>query len=438
MAEQSQVKIGLFGLGTVGGGVVEQLQQNGTLIAERTGKQLKIAKIVTKNLAERTDLDLSGIECSEDVNFILDDPEIDIVVELIGGYTIAKTIVLEALKRGKSVVTANKALLAENCKEIFSAVYQSEGNLGFEAAVAGGIPIIRSIKEGFSGEKITEISGIINGTANYILTKMSKEGSDFHSALQQAQELGYAEADPTFDVEGNDTAHKILLLMGIAFNGIFSYDDLYVQGITGIEPIDIEVAEEFGYEIKLLGKALDRGGSYEGRVHPCLVSKENMLANVSGAFNAVEVKGNFVGPTLHYGQGAGAHPTSSAVVADIIEIARLIGAPKEAVTPALGYPVERLEEKSMLPMSEVEGPYYLRFSVVDRPGVLSQITRILGENEISIRSMIQKSRSKEPGQAVSVVMFTHTAKEANILSALSGIDQLPIVAEPTKLIRINP
>ncbi len=431
-----QLNIGLFGLGTVGQGVIEQLGENQALIKTRAGLKIQISKAVTQNPDKKRRVDLSGIAVSGDPAFILDDPSIDLVLELIGGTKEAKEIVLSALEKGKSVVTANKALLAEEAGEIFQKAYQSKGLFGFEASVAGGIPILRDLREGFSGERITAISGIINGTANYILTQMSKENKDFATALKEAQEAGYAEADPTFDIEGVDTAHKLLILMKLAFNGLFNFADLYIEGITNIEPIDIEVAQEFGFVIKLLGTARAQAGAYEGRVHPCLVEAESMLGNVNGAFNAVEVFGNFVGHTLAYGSGAGSHPTSSAVVGDIISIARQLKVAGQAVIPPLSADLNQLRPLPILPMEQVICPFYLRFTVADRVGVLAEITRILGAEGISIGSMLQKERSSSQGP-VPVIIFTHKAKEEAIRRSLKKIDHLEFIAESTKVIRLH-
>jgi len=434
---KESIKLGIFGLGTVGKGVVEQLRKNGALISQRLGKELQITKAVTANPTKDRGIDLSDIQISSDPKDILDDPEIDIVLELIGGVTDAKSIVLEALQKGKSVVTANKALLAECTEEIFNMAYQSKGLFGFEASVAGCIPVIREIKSSYSGEKIEEISGIINGTANYILTSMIEDKADFQVALKAAQDKGYAEADPAFDIEGTDTAHKLIILMDLAFNGLFDLKELYVEGITKITPLDIEIAEQFGYTIKLLGKAVNTDKGFEGRVHPTLVKTSNMLASVRGAFNAVAIKGNFMGPTLSYGAGAGAYPTASAVMGDVIEISRNLLQEAGQLVPPLASMRDQLSKKKILPMSEVTTEYYLRFSVLDEVGVMSKITTLLGENDIGIRSMLQKGEAHSPKDPIHVVIFTHKAIEKNILKALAKIDSLQFVAEPTNLIRID-
>jgi len=431
-----QIKIGIFGLGTVGGGVVEQLRENRELLKARTGTDLVILKAVVANPSKPRPFDLGPIEVSGDPNFILDDPEIDVVIELMGGVTLAKEILLRSFVSGKTVITANKALLAECAEEVFEAAYEHHALLGFEAAVAGAIPVIRVIKEGLAGDRITEVSGIINGTANYILTSMSKKGEDFQKALGKAQEKGYAEADPTFDVEGVDTAHKLLVLMCIAFGGIFDFKELYTEGITKIEPVDIEIAAGFGYVIKLLGKAKEVGGKVEGRVHPTLVPEDQMLASVDGAFNAVKLSGNFSGPIVSYGRGAGARPTASAVVADLVSLVRQRESETSPVPP-LSLMSEKLKHRKLMPMAEVLSEYYLRFSVEDKVGVLAELTRVLGSHNISIASMIQRSRSEEGGP-VFVVFFTHEALERDVVEALKTLDQLPFIAQPTRMIRVDP
>ncbi|MDT8445328.1 MAG: homoserine dehydrogenase [bacterium] len=431
-----QIKIGLFGLGTVGQSVVEQITTNQTLIQARTGCELKVVKAVVNNPAKPRQVDLSGVEISGDPAFILEDPTIDLVIELMGGCDLAKEVLLKSFAAGKPVVTANKALLAEHGAEVFGAAYQAQASLGFEAAVAGGIPVIRVLKEGLAGDQVTEVSGIINGTANYILTSMTNKGESFMAALRKAQDKGYAEADPTFDVEGIDTAHKLLILMNLSFGGLFDFKQLYTEGITGIEPVDIEIAAEFGYVIKLLGKAIDRGGRYEGRVHPTLVPEGDMLANVEGPFNAVSLQGNFSGPVVAYGRGAGGHPTASAVLADVVAIVRQLGVDGVPVPPLSMLPAQ-LEQKEIMPIGEVESEYYLRFSVEDRVGVMSEITRVLGEHDISIASMIQKTRAEEDGEAVPVVIFTHLALEMDVVNALLKIDQMPFIAQKTRLIRVD-
>lgn len=431
------INIGICGLGTVGSGVVELLDKNKEIITKRVGAELKVKRAATIAPYDNIKDLLKDAVVTDSVDDLINDPDIDVIVELIGGKTLAKDIVIKAFEKGKSVVTANKALLAECGEEVFTSAYQAEGLFGFEAAVAGGIPILRSIKEGFAGDEIQEVSGIINGTGNYILSSMTYDKKDFETALQDAKEKGYAEADPTFDIEGIDTAHKVAVLLNLSFNGLFDYNQIYVEGITGIEKIDIEIADEMGYTIKLLGKAVKKEAGFEGRVHPTLIKKDNVLASVNGAFNAVLVKGNFVGPTMSYGAGAGSHPTASAVVADIVDIGRKVSSKTGFRIAPLSYSLDNLEKKTLISMDEVETEYYLRFSVQDKAGVLAEITRYLGENNISIEAMVQKSREEDNSTPVDVVILTHRAIEKNIRKALAKIDSLPMVLNPTKIIRID-
>ncbi|MGK0289564.1 MAG: homoserine dehydrogenase [bacterium] len=432
------ISVGLFGLGNVGVGVVELLKQNQTLIQNRIGKELRITKAVVANINKDRGIDLSGIEISSDPKSIFDDPDIDIVIEVVGGVDLAETIVVKTLEQGKSVVTANKALLAEKSKSIFNAAYESSGFLGFEASVGGGIPIIRTLTDGFSGDEILEISGIINGTANYILSRMTEEGADFNDVLKDAQDKGYAEADPTFDIEGMDTAHKLIILMDIAFGGIFDYNDLVVEGITGIEPIDIKNADELGYRIKLLGKAKKTEKGIQGRVHPTMVADGTMLASVNGAFNAIHTTGNFVGSSVLHGQGAGSHPTASAIVGDVVHAALALTKDQEKHSFPLSVTKENLQEISLVSIEEIVTEYYLRFTVLDNVGVLAKISTVLSEHDISIRSVIQKTEAHAPEVPVSLVFVTHEAKEKNVRNALDEINTLSFVKEKTKLIRMDP
>lgn len=430
------LKIGLFGLGTVGSGVLELLRENQKALELRTGVKLQVIKAVVSKVGKPRSVSLDGIQLSEDPNFILDDPQIDIVLELMGGTGLAKQVVLKTMDQGKILVTANKALLAEEGAEIFRHASANKATFGFEAAVAGSIPVIRCLREGFAGDEILEISGIINGTGNYILTSMAQKGETFEQALAMAQELGFAEADPTFDVEGIDTAHKLTLLMDIAFGGLFDFRSVYTEGITQIELIDIEIAGEFGYEIKLLGKAKVVSEGIEGRVHPTLVSKQQMLASVDGAFNAVQINGNYGGPIVLYGQGAGAKPTASAVVADLVEQVRNASL-SEPTVPLLSVFGETVPDLKMLDMGDTVSPYYLRFEVEDTTGVLAKITDILGRFNISIASMTQRSRAMN-GDPVSVVFFTHEALEKNVQQAVLEISSLAVVSSPARLIRVDP
>jgi homoserine dehydrogenase len=430
------INIGLCGLGTVGTGVLKQLNENASLIRDRVGADLKITRAVTVDPYDHILSDLSGVKVSDSVNDVLEDPEIDIVVEMIGGVTIAKDLILEVFKKRKSVVTANKALLAEHSSQIFEAAYKSNCFLGFEASVGGGIPIIRSIREGFSGDRIDEISGIVNGTANYILSSMTNEGVDFQKALKEAQEKGYAEADPTYDIEGIDAAHKILLLMELAYNSLFDFKQLYIEGISKIESIDIEIAREYNYVIKLLGKTQKTEKGYEGRVHPVMVNSDSMLASVQGAFNAITVCGNFVGETMSYGAGAGSFPTASAVVGDIIQISRRLVDGDLAPVPPLSVGIEKLELKEILPIDEIETEYYLRLSVKDSQNSIAEIRDQLSKNQVHVRVFDQKAmEDKNDGELL--VIFTKKSAEKNIQTAISSINKLPDVVQPAKLIRVD-
>ena len=434
---EKPIKIALCGIGTVGKGVLELFNKNMALIRQRIGKDIQIVKALEKDPEKIKSSGLTSDQVSDSLDFVLEDPEIDIVIELIGGDTIAKEIILRALDNGKSVVTANKALLAEHSDVIFPATYAAKGFFGFEASVAGGIPVLRNLREGFTGDEISEVSGIINGTANYILSSMTENNDDFETALAEAQKLGYAEADPTFDIEGNDTAHKVCILLNLAYNGLFDFKQIHIEGITKIEPIDIEIAREMGYTIKLLGKAISSEKGYDGRVHPSLIKNNNLLASVKGPFNALLIKGNFLGPTISYGAGAGSHPTASAVVGDIIEIGRLLANDRKHQTFPLSCTNETLVKKELISINEIETEYYLRLTVQDKAGVLAKVTKIMGDNNISIRSMIQKSENNGSAESVPVVFFTHKAKERDVQRSIKQIDQLSFIEQPTRLIRID-
>ena len=431
------INIGLCGLGTVGTGVVDLLKKNYTLIKQRIGKEIKITKALVRMPEKHLNKGFAPDQISNVPEFILNDPDIDIVIELIGGDSPAKEIILTALQNGKSVVTANKALLATYADEIFPAAYRAKGHFGYEASVGGGIPVIRNLRDGFPGNEISEVSGIINGTTNYILFSMTDKEETFEAALKSAQELGYAEADPALDIEGTDTAHKIAILLSLAYNGLFDFSQIHVEGITNIEPIDIEIAGEMGFTIKLIGKAAYSKQGYEGRVHPALIRNTNLLASVAGAFNAILIRGNFLGPTISYGVGAGAYPTASAVVSDIVEIGRSLTLHRSHSNHPLSCTNATLVRKNLVPISQIRSKYYLRFAVHDQVGVLAGITKILGDNDISICSMIQRAENDESKQSVPVVIFTHEAMEKNVQNALQEIDRLPFVLQPTKIIRID-
>lgn len=431
------VKIGIFGLGVVGGSVVQILHNNRDLIRSRLGMELVITRAVVANPGKPREVPLDGITLSKDPADILDDPDIAIVVELMGGLDTACEVVLGAFDRGKAVVTANKALLAERAREIFSKAYEKGLSLGMEASVAGGIPVLRSLKEGLSGDRILEISGIVNGTCNYILTCMSEDGAPFDDVLAEAQRLGYAEADPTFDVDGIDAAHKLAILVNLAYGTIVHYPDIHVQGIRGITPMDIEFAGQLGFAVKLLAIGKFDGKEVEARVHPALVEKGHLLAAVNGVFNAVFLTGDNAGATMSYGRGAGGAPTGSAVVSDIIDIARNLKAGIRCKTPPLSVIFESLRELPIKKMEGIESEYYLRFQVVDKVGVLARITKVMGDNGISIQSVIQPLRSGRPGEPVQVILITHRAREDGVWKSLRKIAPMDFILGETQLIRIE-
>lgn len=429
------IKIGFIGFGTVASGAVKILKAQKTLIERRLGSALEIAKIADLDIERDRGIAISDGILTTDASEILKDPSIDIVVELIGGTDVAKGMVLDAIAQKKHVVTANKALIAEFGEEIFKAASENGVDIGFEASVCGGIPIIRAIKESLASEKINSIYGIVNGTCNYILTKMLEEKREFSDILKEAQALGFAEADPTLDIGGGDSAHKLAILINLAFGSPVPLKEIYTEGVEKITPIDIAFAETFGYKIKLLaiGKWVD--GEIEARVHPTMISKKALLSNVSGVFNAVYIDGETLGPTLYYGQGAGSLPTGSAVVSDIIDIARnIISGSNHRVPPASFSPAAR-KQLRIRPIEEIESLYYLRFMVQDQPGVLSKISGILGNHNISISSVIQQGRKVEG--VVPLVMMSHRAKERDLQLALSEIKHLESVSEDTLLIRVE-
>jgi len=430
-----KINVGIVGFGTVGTGTAKILIENSLLIEERVGIPIVVKKIADHDIEKEREINVDPAILTKDANEILNDPEIDIVVELIGGYGYAKEFILKAIDKGKHVVTANKALLAVHGDEIFRAAYRKGVDIGFEASVGGGIPIIRALKEGLVANRIESIYGIVNGTTNYILTKMTAEGKKFGDVLKKAQEKGYAEADPTFDVEGVDAAHKLAVLISLAYGVRIRFEDIYTEGISKITPLDIEFAREFGYRIKLLAITKDDRGKIEARVHPTMLKESAMLANVDGVFNAIYVTGDAVGSTMFYGRGAGMMPTGSAVVSDIADIARNIIKKSHQRVPPLGCSEGCIKDAKVKDISETVNHYYIRFSAMDKPGVLSKISGILGENNISISSMIQKGR--QVGGSVPIVMMTHEAKEKDVRKALDEIDRLPVVHEKTVFIRIE-
>lgn len=428
------INIGLIGFGTIGTGVVRILQENGPVISERLGASLRLKRIADRDIESKRAVEPGhDVVLSTDARDVINDPEIDIVIELIGGYEPAKAFVLEALEKGKRVVTANKALLALHGEEIFGKASETGTDIGFEASVGGGIPVIRAIKEGLAANHLLTLDAIINGTANYILTEMTNRGQEFETVLKSAQELGYAEADPTFDIEGVDSAHKLAILTSLAFGTKVRFEDIHTEGISGISRSDIEYASELGYKIKLLAIAKRTGDEIEARVNPAMIPKGALLAHVEGVLNAVYITGDAIGPTMYYGPGAGMMPTASAVVGDLIELSRDILKGVSGRVPPLAF--GELGNLKIKDIGDVRSKYYLRFSVVDRPGVLSKISGILGEHQISLSSVLQKGRHEK--EAVPLVIITHEAQEKNLRHALGEIDNLDIVMAETKVIRIE-
>ena len=430
------IRVGLLGLGTVGGGTVEVLRRNREEIARRAGREIVVAMASARDLAKPRPVDLAGIELVADAARVVADPGIDIVVELIGGETRAKELVLAAIANGKHVVTANKALLARHGNEIFAAAHAKGVMVAFEAAVAGGIPIIKAIREGLSANRIEYLMGIINGTCNYILSEMRDKALPFDVVLAEAQRLGYAEADPAFDIDGIDAAHKLTILSAIAFGIPMQFDRAYTEGIGKLTAADIKYAEGLGYRIKLLGISRRAPAGIELRVHPTLVPARRILANVEGVMNAVLVKGDAVGHTLFYGRGAGAEATASAVVADLVDVTRMATADPEHRVPHLAFQPDRLSDVPILPMAEVETAYYLRLRALDRPGVLADVTRICADRAISIDAIFQKEAGEGEDQ-VDVVILTHVARERDVNAAIAAIEALPTIPVPVVRIRLE-
>ncbi|UCG10969.1 MAG: homoserine dehydrogenase [Deltaproteobacteria bacterium] len=430
-----EIQVGLIGLGTVGCGLVKVLEDNGELLQQRLGVPLRLKKVVDIDLDRPRPVNIPREVLSTQVQHILEDNEIQIVVELIGGMEPAKTFLLDAMKRGKHVVTANKALLAMHGSELFAAAREHGVNIAFEAAVGGGIPLIRAVREGLVANRIGRIYGILNGTANYILTRMSQEGTTFAEALSGAQKLGYAEADPTLDVEGVDAAHKIAVLSSLAYCCEVDFNHIYVEGITHIDPLDIQFAKDFGYQIKLLAISRSDGKRIEVRVHPTMIPQEHMLAKVEGAYNAIHISGDSVGDVMLYGLGAGMMPTGSAVASDLVDLGRDLVAGSGIRIASLASEERAVACRQVKPMDELVIKYYFRFVAVDRPGVLSKISGILGSHDISIASVIQKGRQVKG--SVPIVMMTHEARERDVRMALAEIDDLPVVTSTTRFIRVK-
>jgi homoserine dehydrogenase len=430
------INVGLLGIGTVGGGTWTVLARNREEIQRRAGREIRIAAVGDKDTERAKRIVGDAARVTANAFEVVDDPDIQIVVELIGGYTIAKELVLRAIDNGKHVVTANKAMLAVHGNEIFARAREKGVMVAFEAAVAGGIPIIKALREGLTANRIEWIAGIINGTSNFILSEMRDKGLPFDTVLKEAQKLGYAEADPTFDIEGIDAAHKLTIMAAIAFGIPMQFDRAFTEGISKLTRDDIRYAEQLGYRIKLLGITKRTDAGIELRVHPTLIPSRRLIANVEGVMNAILVKGDAVGATMYYGAGAGAEPTASAVVADLVDVTRLATADPDNRVPHLAFQADRLSDVRILPMAEVRTSYYLRMRVVDRPGVLADITRILADRTISIDAMVQKE-PEEGEEQVDIIMLTHEAIEKNVDAAIVAIEALPVVTGKVTRIRLE-
>jgi homoserine dehydrogenase len=428
------INVGLLGIGTVGGGTFTVLARNAAEITRRAGRPIRITHVADKNLELARKIVGAGATVTDDAFAVVDDPAVDIVVELIGGYGVAKELVLRAIANGKHVVTANKALLAVHGNEIFAAAQARGVMVAFEAAVAGGIPIVKAVREGLTANRIEWIAGIINGTTNFILSEMRDKGLSFAAALADAQRLGYAEADPAWDIDGVDAAHKITILSALAFGIPMQFERAHIEGISQLEADDIRYAEQLGYRIKLLGITRRRPEGVELRVHPTLIPAKRLIANVEGVMNAVLVQGDAVGATLYYGRGAGAEPTASAVIADLVDITRMATADPENRVPHLAFQPDAVEDTQVLPLAEVETSYYLRLRVEDKPGVLADITRILADQQISIDAMIQREPDEGESQT-DIIILTHITREKNVDAAIAKIEALPVVKK--KVIRLR-
>ena len=430
------VKVGLLGFGTVGAGTFNVLQRNQQEIMRRAGRAIEISMVAVRNVERARALVGSACEVVGDPMLVVNNPDIDIVAELIGGTELTREVVLAAIANGKHIVTANKALLAIHGNEIFKAAHDKGVMVAFEAAVAGGIPIIKSLREGLSANRIEWIAGIINGTTNFILTEMRDKGLDFATVLKQAQELGYAESDPTFDIEGVDAAHKATIMAAIAFGIPMQFDKAHVEGISQLQAIDITYAEQLGYRIKLLGITKRTSKGIELRVHPTLIPNTRLIANVEGAMNAVLVQGDAVGASMYYGRGAGAEPTASAVIADLVDVTRLASADPEHRVPYLAFQPDAINQEVILPMSEITTSYYLRLRVADQAGVLADVTRIMADLSISIDAMLQKEPAEGEVQT-DIIMLTHQTQEKNVLAAMQKIEQLDAVFGAVTKIRLE-
>lgn len=430
------IRVGLLGIGTVGGGTFNVLRRNQEEIRRRAGRAIEVVMVADLDTERAKQITGGSVEVVNDARRVVSDPSIDIVIELIGGDGIARELVMTAIANGKHVVTANKALLAKHGTEIFRAAEDKGVMVAFEAAVAGGIPIIKALREGLTANRIQWIAGIINGTTNFILSEMRDKGLDFDVVLKRAQALGYAEADPTFDIEGVDAAHKATIMSAIAFGVPVQFDKAYVEGITKLSATDIRYAEQLGYRIKLLGIARRVASGIELRVHPTLIPATRLIANVEGAMNAVVVNGDAVGATLYYGKGAGSEPTASAVIADLVDITRLATADPEHRVPYLAFQSNEMADTPILPMSEVTTSYYLRMRVADKPGVLADVTRLLADASISIDAMLQKEAGEGETQT-DLIILTHETKEKHADAAIAAIEALPTVAGKVSRIRLE-
>lgn len=432
---KTRVGVGLVGFGTVGTGVAKILTENAALITRQAGVPIELVRIADVDMTrERGFIPPPGMLVA-DFREILEDPSIDIVLELVGGYDTAKRLILEAMAKGKQVVTANKALLAVHGEEIFEAAARHRVDLGFEASVGGGIPVIRALTEGLAGNRILSLYGIMNGTSNYILSRMTREGHGFEEVLLESQRAGYAEADPTFDVAGHDSAHKLTIMVSLAYGTAVNFKEVYTEGITRLTPVDIAYAKEFGYTIKLLGIAKFSDGEIEARVHPTMVPSTSPIAQVEGVYNAIQIVGDAVQDIVLYGRGAGSMPTGSAVVSDVIAMARNLRLDATGRVPPASFQQDQRRTLRIRRIEEIATLYYLRFMVLDKPGVLSKISGVLGNHNISISSVLQQGRKE--GQTVPVVIMTHTASERDVQAALREIDRMAFISEPTTLIRVE-
>ena len=430
------INVGLLGIGTVGGGTFTVLKRNENEITRRAGRAIRISVVADKDTVRAKKIVGDAARITDDALSVVNDPEIDVVVELIGGYGVAKELVLKAIANGKHVVTANKALLATHGTEIFAAAQKKGVMVAFEAAVAGGIPIIKAVREGLSANRIQWIAGIINGTTNFILSEMRDKGLSFAEALQEAKALGYAEADPTFDIEGVDAAHKITILSAIAFGVPVQFDKVHIEGISKLEATDIKYAEQLGYRIKLLGITRRKASGIELRVHPTLIPTKRLIANVEGAMNAVLVQGDAVGSTLYYGKGAGAEPTASAVIADLVDVTRMLTADPNHRVPHLAFQPDAMADTPILPMSEVQTAYYLRLRVEDKPGVLADVTRILADQAISIDALLQREPAEGEGET-DIIILTHVCIEKQADAAIVKIEDLPAIKGKVTRLRLE-